>query len=141
MIYFDQFVEGTPKAQPRAKASRRGKHIVMYNPSTADKWKLDIKNAVSGLQLEGVPVGMVINIYLPRPKSHYGRRNKQPYLKPSAPHHHTQKPDVDNLAKAILDAISDAGAWGDDKQVTYLKITKEWHTVGGADILIFDTTK
>jgi Holliday junction resolvase RusA-like endonuclease len=141
MIYFDEFIEGTPKAQPRARAYARGKHVRMYNPNTADAWKMDIKNAVGGLQLGKTPVAVMIGFKLARPKNHYGSRKGVPYLKDSAPKLHTQKPDLDNLAKAVKDAITDAGAWHDDSQVTYLLVTKEWSTTGGASLLIYDSFK
>ncbi len=38
---------------------------------------------------------------------------------------HTQKPDADNIAKAICDALNGI-AWTDDAQVAELHITKRW---------------
>jgi Holliday junction resolvase RusA-like endonuclease len=37
---------------------------------------------------------------------------------------HTQKPDVDNVAKAILDALKNR--WRDDTQVARLTVDKRW---------------
>lgn len=34
--------------------------------------------------------------------------------------------DVDNYAKAALDAVNDAGIWGDDKQVVSLHVVKRY---------------
>ena len=36
----------------------------------------------------------------------------------------TTKPDADNLAKAVLDALTDLGFWGDDSQIVVLHISK-----------------
>ena len=36
----------------------------------------------------------------------------------------TYKPDADNLAKLVLDALTKAGAWDDDAQVTTLIVNK-----------------
>ena len=36
------------------------------------------------------------------------------------------RPDVDNLAKMMLDAASSAGLWNDDSQITTLMIRKSW---------------
>lgn len=138
MIYFDEFIEGDVKAQPRARAVSMGKRARMYNPNTADKWKLCVKNAVSGLQLGSQPLSVSIHIRLKRPKSHYGSRKGQSYLKDSAPEYHTQTPDVDNLAKAMLDAITDSGAWDDDKQVVSLLVSKTWSKTSGATLIIED---
>jgi len=141
MIHFDLFIAGTPKAQPRPKAFCRGKRAGVYNPTTADAWKQAIKDAVKGLDLGKCPVGVILNFEFERPKSHYGSRKGVKYIKESSPEWHTQKPDLDNLAKAVLDAVGDAGAWHDDAQVTYLKVTKEWSMTGGVDMMIFDALK
>ena len=42
----------------------------------------------------------------------------------------TRKPDVDNVAKAVLDALTDAGVWGDDAQVVRLVVDRCWGAVG-----------
>lgn len=41
-----------------------------------------------------------------------------------------RKPDVDNVAKAVLDALTDAGVWGDDAQVVRLVVDRCWSAVG-----------
>ena len=38
---------------------------------------------------------------------------------------HTKRPDVDNMAKAVLDALNGL-AWADDSQIVRLSITKEY---------------
>ena len=45
-------------------------------------------------------------------------------LKPNAPKWHTDKPDRDNADKAVLDALTNLGLWGDDKQVCDGRIRK-----------------
>lgn len=38
--------------------------------------------------------------------------------------------DIDNFSKAALDAVNDAGLWGDDKQVVSLHATKRYAEPG-----------
>lgn len=38
----------------------------------------------------------------------------------------TQKPDIDKLARSVLDAMTDAEIIEDDSRVIYLTITKRW---------------
>lgn len=40
------------------------------------------------------------------------------------------RPDVDNLAKMMLDAIGSAGYWRDDAQVSTLVVSKVWGPIG-----------
>ena len=70
------------------------------------------------------PVAVSLTFYLPRPKAHYGTGGNAGQLKTSAPHHHAKKPDVDKLARAILDALTVAAVWRDDDQVARLHATK-----------------
>ena len=56
---------------------------------------------------------------MPRPASHTTSRGA---MTKSAPAAHICKPDIDNLAKAVMDALTDAGAWRDDCQIVELTI-------------------
>ena len=64
--------------------------------------------------------GVHLRFMLPRPRGHYGKRG----LRPSAPQHHVGSPDVDNLAKAVLDALVEIGFLRDDRQVRMLYVAK-----------------
>lgn len=46
------------------------------------------------------------------------------------------KPDVDNLAKLILDAMTKAGYWLDDNQVCDLRVTKYNSPIGGLAVTV-----
>lgn len=72
------------------------------------------------------PVSVALRFYMKRPKSHYRSVQKKPVLKDDAPTFHTNKPDGDNLAKAVLDALGGL-VWDDDKQVSHLSVEK-WYT-------------
>jgi len=50
----------------------------------------------------------------------------------------TTKPDVDNLAKLILDAMTKAGYWHDDNQVCDLRITKYDGPIGGLAVTVME---
>jgi Holliday junction resolvase RusA-like endonuclease len=52
-----------------------------------------------------------------RPKSHGKKRREEP--------RHLQKPDLDNLAKAVLDSLNGL-AWVDDSQIYRLLVEKVW---------------
>jgi Holliday junction resolvase RusA-like endonuclease len=128
----NQHIKGTPKAQPRVKAVNRGRHAGVYTPKTADDWKFTIKYELRSHKGKDLKSNFEVDLsfFFKRPKSHYGTGKNSAILKDSSPRRHTKKPDLDNLAKAVLDALTDINFWRDDSQITKLTIQKEW-----ADIL------
>jgi Holliday junction resolvase RusA-like endonuclease len=102
----------------------------MYDPGTAEAWKSDIAGQTKKLhhmQLEG-PIKVSLFFLMERPKSHFKTDGKS--LKPIASKRYfTKKPDADNLAKAVLDALTAMGVWKDDSQVVILDVTKAWADV------------
>lgn len=53
----------------------------------------------------GTPVGLTARLVFPRPVSHYGTGRNAGVVKPSAPHWHTGRPDLDNILKLVTDAL------------------------------------
>ena len=64
---------------------------------------------------------MRITPYFVRPRAHF----KKGQLKPDAPSHVLKTPDIDNLAKFVLDAVQKK-ILCDDKFVTTLVVHKRW---------------
>ena len=132
--FLNVFVEGTPKAQPRPRACIRGKHAGVYDAGTADGWKWLVGRAVKesaerdNWAKTDQPIGLTIIFTLPRPKNHFCQsKARRGELKDGAPHYHCSKPDLDNYAKAVMDAISDCGAiWEDDSQVARMSAEKRF---------------
>ena len=118
-------IQGDPKPQARPRASRRGNHIHMYSPKT--DWR---NHCLKMLKKQDAYFDKAINLsmifYMPRPKSHYRTGKFSHVLKDSAPSFHTKKPDVDNLSKAVLDAMTDAGILSDDSIVVQHYIYKKY---------------
>lgn len=120
------FALGIPKGQPRPKAFARGKHAGVYDPGTANEWKGAVARAFEGHHGLSITdaVSVTIDLHLPRPKGHF--RTDGVTLTKSAPVHHTGKPDLDNAAKAILDAMTDFQFWKDDSACVELIVRKRW---------------
>ena len=74
----------------------------------------------------GWPAAVRIVFILPRPAAHYGRRSGQRYVKDSAPGYPTTRPDVDKLARAVLDGLVAGGLFADDAQVAVLYAAKRY---------------
>ena len=138
MISF--FAAGIPKGQPRPRAFARKfgntYSARVYDPGTAEGWKAQVALAAKA-SLYGVfplpgPLGVSLAFYMPRPKGHFGKKG----LKASAPSFPTGKPDVDNLAKAVLDALTQVGMWVDDAQIITLMVSKHYGQKTGCQIQI-----
>ena len=117
-------VYGNPIAQPRVKVARRGKFSSVYTPQKKiGPFKQQIRAAFAAnphkLIQQHKPISVRLEFVFELPKS-----RKKTYGAP-----HTQKPDVDNLCKAIFDALNQL-AWHDDCQIVKLEIiAKRWQNV------------
>jgi Holliday junction resolvase RusA-like endonuclease len=134
------FAQGSPKGQPRPRAFAHGGRARVFDPGTAEGWKAQVACAACAAseQIEepvwgsGQPVAVTMRFQFTRPRSHYGTGKNADKLKASAPASHTNKPDLDNLAKAVLDALTTIGIWHDDNQVQQLTLKKAWVSEGRA---------
>ena len=135
MKTLDLFIHGDPEPQPRVKAVARGGFVRMYTPKTADAWKRAVSIAIHNEMMEKFrkhegfdrkgPFAVGMEFILPRPKSHFGVGQREDIVKPSAPAEAIGKPDIDNLAKAVLDAITKTALiWKDDSQVVICNVRK-----------------
>jgi len=139
------WIPGDPKGQPRPRAfaRRMGAHFVarMYDSDAADAWKAAVDAQLveiartHSLEPFAGRCSVILQFYFQRPKSHLRTSGT---VKDSAPGPHTSKPDLDNLAKLVLDRITRNGRfWGDDAQVDMLAIGKEWAKAGeGGGVLV-----
>jgi len=135
MNRIELFAPGTPKGQPRPRAFFRQGRAAVYDPGTAEGWKGQIALAWrdSGHQpLPEAPYDVMLDFVFPRPKSHSTKRG----LRESAPTFHTGKPDADNAAKAVLDALTTLGVWKDDALVACITIRKTYGNPPGCYITI-----
>ena len=147
LVAFD--VEGTPQGEPRA---RFGKNV--YPDRRAHPWKHDVRAACKaallrsgarGLHPLGTALAVEMVFRFPRPKSHYRTGRFAGELKPNAPTFHTAKPDADNCAKAVLDALGRFDQcpnllWCDDAQIAWappLKLYADPEQEPGASVVIY----
>lgn len=101
------FVFGNPVSQGRARIARMGNCVRMYDPEKSKSWKESIRWQAIENKISMFTGAIVLGLtfYLPRPKS-----------LPKKVIHHTKKPDLDNLIKAVKDALKGI-TWKDDSQV------------------------
>ena len=115
-------VSGEPVPQPRPRVSTRGGFARAYvprkHPVHAYRQAVQLAAQAAGLTAAGEPLNVVIDAVFVRPKSHMRTSG----VKPDAPV--LPRPDVDNVAKAVLDALQDV--MGDDSLVARLVVEKSY---------------
>ena len=130
-------VPGEPVAQPRHRVRRIGKRSMVYLPSKhpVHGYKAAIRAAFTGAVGEWPTItGAVhLSVYLQfeMPKSWSDKKRKQ--LQGVK---HTGKPDLDNVLKAVCDALTDCKVWQDDRQVAAIYMSKRWAEAGRTGIRI-----
>jgi Holliday junction resolvase RusA-like endonuclease len=110
-----------PKAAPRPRAGRYG----VYHDPSADRWKELVMLGYLGsrnLLAEG-PVEVRLEFVFERSKK---TSKTLGYVETF----HTKKPDIDNLEKSVLDALTKAGAWKDDSCVASIHSVKRYARFG-----------
>lgn len=121
-------VLGTPVPQGSKTAIMAGTRPVVVEQGRAKlkPWRAQIADAagqaMNGAGLMAGPLVVQVYAYLPRPKSHY-RRNGD--LKPDAPDYVSVRPDLDKLARAVLDGMTGI-VFRDDSQVAGLVCEKAY---------------
>jgi Holliday junction resolvase RusA-like endonuclease len=123
------FIPGEPVAQPRVKVSTRGGFARAYvdakHPIHTHKQAVRLAYVNAGGEVLEGPVEVKITCWFSRPKSHSKKRRQQREPK-------ITKPDADNLAKGIGDALNEI-AYNDDGQVYRLTVEK-WY-IGPYDLI------
>lgn len=115
-------VSGNPVPQPRPRITTRGGHghayIPLAHPVHAYRHHVAVMARAAGLTATSEPLNVVIDAVFVRPKSHLNKSG----VKPDAPR--LPRPDVDNIAKAVLDALQEV--IGDDTCVSRLVVEKSY---------------
>jgi crossover junction endodeoxyribonuclease RusA len=122
------WVAGVPAPQgskrPLGRQGGFGKHIMIESSKKVAPWREDVRQAFLERHIDAHrvcwqdrqdslgPVIVKIVFVLPRTKAMRDR--------PAAEFPMVQKPDLDKLGRAVLDALKSAGVYADDSQVVTL---------------------
>lgn len=112
-------IPGKPFGKQRPRATRQGrvytpKETVSFERTVGQIAAMKFKEPLTG------PVRVSIWATFETPKSWSKKKTASLINRP-----HTQRPDLDNCAKAILDALNRI-AWADDGQVSEIHVRKHW---------------
>lgn len=126
-------IPGEPTAQGRPRFSTHGGFVKAYDPETSRNYKAYVKLLASeamqriGLTLTELPLGVEIIASV-------GILKEQALNGLQLP---IKKPDVDNVAKIILDSISGI-VYKDDKQIIKLTVYKKYSDIPKVEVKIYN---
>ena len=129
-------IQGTPRPQPRPRFIK-GK-VVSTVAARIKAWRAGVERAANAaIDAQGrpwarpyfsggSPVSVEVVFAFRPPAAQQGRIGRP----------HTQKPDADNLAKGLLDAMQRAGVFSDDRMVSGLTARKVWAVVASTTVVV-----
>lgn len=114
-------IPGEPVAKARPRMTRTG-HV--YTPSKTKNYEAHIQDvwrrSCAPTLPTGHPLRVFIDAYFSVPKSYSKKRKAEMQNAP-----YTHKPDADNVAKSVLDALNGL-AFDDDSRIYVLRTTKQY---------------
>ena len=134
-------IHATPTAQQRARHATRNGFSVSYkskeqqaNERTLEAMLMEHRPTVPA----SGPLALEFVACFPVPASK-SKKQKEAMLKGDICH--TQKPDLDNLAKQLKDAMTRMQFWNDDKQVVEMRCRKKYAEFGRWEVTIQEVTR
>ena len=128
------FVPGQPVGKGRPRAAKRGSHIQLYTPEKTSSYESLVATAAHGAMRGAEPIRgachVDMDIRLMVPMSWSAKRRNQALDGLVFP---TKKPDLDNILKAVFDAINGI-VWEDDVQAVYVQAVKRYSAVPGVHV-------
>lgn len=125
-------VPGDPVPQPRPRVSTRGGFARAYvpkdHPVHAYRQAVALAAAMAGLRPQMGTIAVTISCDFVRPKSHLTAKGAVKRTAPLLP-----RPDCDNLAKSVLDALEH---FFDDTLVHKLVVEKNWSDEAMTEVTI-----
>lgn len=126
-------IPGRVAGKGRPRATIRGGHAAVYTPAKTVNAEAMVRSigadAMAGGDLFDGPLHLSVVVNLERPAS-WSKRKRVETLIP------TGKPDLDNVAKLIGDALNGI-VWRDDSQIASLHIGRRFVESGGERVEIF----
>ena len=115
-------IPGKPFAKQRHRVGTFGGKARAFNTAQNERFESVVQAVAAGLFPAPIvgPVNLTIYATFEPPQSWSQKKRAAHLHRP-----HTQKPDLDNIAKAVKDGLNRI-AWGDDSQVAELYARKVW---------------
>ena len=119
-------IPGTPVGKGRPKFSRHGNFTTAYTPEKTVNFENLVKLSFLQSGCDKLPSGATLRAFIvacfPIPSS---TSKKKRELMANGKIFHTKRPDADNIAKSVLDALNGV-AFDDDSAVAMLTVVKRY---------------
>ena len=127
-------IPGKPIAKARPRFARRGKFVNTYSTQETEEGKFLLLALSQYGKAEPLRGALSVSMYfgMPIPKS---TSNTRSGLMLEGKIHHTKKPDIDNLVKFTLDALSGT-VFSDDRQIVAVRASKGYDDRPRTEIVI-----
>ena len=131
-------VPGSPKGQGRPKFSTINGHAKAYDPEKSRNYKAYVKLlATQAMKEQGFtmidgPCCLDIMAFFEVPKSKSKKFKERALLGLERP---TKKPDIDNIVKALQDALNGL-AYKDDSSIVFLSVAKCYSEVPRVEVIL-----
>ena len=137
----------TVPGRARGQGSKRhiGRGTMIEASRHVKTWRAEVAAAAATAVTEQdwpkyttTPCAVMISVVRARPKAHYIGRDPARGLRDTAPVSCTSTPDVDKVARAVLDALTQAGVWDDDRRVDMLAVSRDWGVEDSTSVTVWD---
>lgn len=127
-------LKGEPQGKDRPRFTSRGGYVRTYTSQKTTAYEQAVRQAYlesTDMILEG-PIRVTIRAYMSIPSSYSKAKAQRMRAGHERP---TKKPDVDNIAKVILDGLNHL-AYDDDKQVIELVVEKWYSDTPRVEVIV-----
>lgn len=120
-------VPGKPQGKERPRTVRINGFVHSYTPAKTAQYEKSVQEAYlldaqRESWMEGEPLSVSIDVLFEIPKSYPKKKREEAIKGTLSP---TKRPDLDNIAKAICDALNNI-AYKDDAQIVELNTSKKY---------------
>jgi Holliday junction resolvase RusA-like endonuclease len=133
-------IPGPPVGKGRPRFSTQGGTPRSYTPAVTREYEALIAARAAEAMHGNAPLQTQLTVYIYAamgiPLS-WSKAKRQAALEGDI---YPARPDVDNIAKTVLDGMNGV-VYADDAQVTYLKVTKKYAEEGGVTVWISENIR
>ena len=115
-------IKGIPKVKQRPRFATRNGKVLTYTPKTTASFENLVRLQAEKEFIRPLlgAIRLAIRFHLPRPKRMIWKTKPMPEI------YCDKRPDIDNLAKSVIDGLNGI-AFKDDGQIADLHVTKKYH--------------